>query len=134
MKYGHISMKSEEIGKKGEDVACQYLVGKGHTIADRNFKVKSGEIDVVSEKNGTLFFIEVKPTVQNVARPDEFRQRPEENVTSSKMSKLSRAIRIYLEKKYKNRDVSWEFWVVAITLDLDTRKAFVNVIPEVLVG
>ena len=126
-------MENSDIGRKGEDVACLYLEKRGHTIVDRNFKVKAGEIDVVSRKGQTLFFVEVKTTA-HAQEYYEMHQKPEENVHTSKMRKLSRAIQIYLLDKHRGKEVDWKFWVIAITLDMDRKRAFVKVIPETIMA
>lgn len=51
---------TKQIGDSGEDCACQYLIGKGHTIIDRNWKTKFCEIDIVSSLRETIYFTEVK--------------------------------------------------------------------------
>lgn len=51
---------TKEIGDSGEDVAAKYLKMHGHKIIDRNWKTKFCEIDIISVKNKTLYFIEVK--------------------------------------------------------------------------
>ncbi len=49
-----------EAGHKGEDAAVKYLEDLGHKILGRNWKTKWCEIDIVSEKDGVLYFTEVK--------------------------------------------------------------------------
>lgn len=51
---------TKEIGDRGEDVAANYLVRNGHTIIDRNWKTKFCEIDIISRKDKTIYFTEVK--------------------------------------------------------------------------
>ncbi len=51
---------TKQIGDMGEDKATEYLVRLGHEILDRNWKTKYCEIDIVSQKSGTLYFTEVK--------------------------------------------------------------------------
>lgn len=48
------------IGAKGEEEVCKYLIRKGYTIIDRNFRCKQGEIDIIASKLNELIFIEVK--------------------------------------------------------------------------
>ena len=48
------------IGNRSEDVAALYLRAHGHEIIERNWKTKWCEIDIISEKNGELYFTEVK--------------------------------------------------------------------------
>ncbi len=53
-------MNKHSLGKIGEDLACKYLLKKGYRIINRNFHSRWGEIDIVAQKNQTLYFIEVK--------------------------------------------------------------------------
>ena len=48
------------LGKKGEDVAFNYLVGKGLKIIRRNFRAGHGEIDIIALDGNVLVFVEVK--------------------------------------------------------------------------
>ncbi|MDO4611977.1 MAG: ribonuclease HII [Candidatus Saccharibacteria bacterium] len=48
------------LGVRGEEATCQYLVGLGHEILERNFKTKLYEIDIVSVSEGKIYFTEVK--------------------------------------------------------------------------
>jgi putative endonuclease len=47
-------------GQHGEDVACEELLRRGHTILARRYRTRFGEIDIVSEAGGTIVFTEVK--------------------------------------------------------------------------
>ncbi len=47
-------------GRRGENIAAKFLVARGHKIIARNWKTKWCEIDIVSEKDGILYFTEVK--------------------------------------------------------------------------
>lgn len=79
--------KSSELGKIGENLACEYLVNNGYKILARNYRRKWGEIDIVAKyKDGTLVFFEVK-TMAYV--PDGL--EPEDQATYSKLSKVRRA-------------------------------------------
>lgn len=54
-------MNHTAIGNNGEELACKYLINKGYKIIRRNFHFgRYGEIDIISEFNNTLIFIEVK--------------------------------------------------------------------------
>lgn len=54
-----------ELGKKGEQLAEEYLVGLGYTILFRNWRHGRYEIDLVAAKNEVLHFIEVKTRSSN---------------------------------------------------------------------
>ena len=58
------------LGKIGEDLAVSYLFAEGYAILDRNFRSHSGEIDIVCEKNGTVYFVEVKTRTCDVKKID----------------------------------------------------------------
>ncbi len=55
-----VADKKSEIGKQGEDLACEYLQGKGYKILTRNYRYGHGEIDIIAMDGETLVFIEVK--------------------------------------------------------------------------
>jgi ribonuclease HII len=48
------------IGDNGETVAVKYLKKNGYKIIDRNWRTKYCEIDIISQKDGVVFFSEVK--------------------------------------------------------------------------
>ena len=48
-------------GAFGEEVTSQYVIAQGHEIMDRNWRVREGEIDIVSmSSDGIFHFVEVK--------------------------------------------------------------------------
>ena len=51
---------TKQIGDAAEDIAADYLRGQGHDILERNWKTKFCEIDIVSLKDQTFYFSEVK--------------------------------------------------------------------------
>jgi len=58
VKYKNPTTKS--IGDEAEEVASAYLQTQGHTLLERNWKTKFCEIDIVSVKDKTVYFVEVK--------------------------------------------------------------------------
>lgn len=51
---------TRKLGDEAENVAANWLREAGHEIVDRNWKTKLCEIDIVSRKDDTLHFVEVK--------------------------------------------------------------------------
>ena len=49
-----------KLGKFGENTAVELLKYKGYCILARNFRLKSGELDIVALDGVTIVFIEVK--------------------------------------------------------------------------
>ena len=54
----------QQVGRRGEDLACAELVRQGMEVVDRNWRCALGEIDIVAAESGeqgiTLVFCEVK--------------------------------------------------------------------------
>ncbi|GAB3929373.1 UPF0102 protein [Microlunatus endophyticus] len=52
------------LGRRGEDLAAEYLTGLGYRIVDRNWRCRAGEIDLIAriEQRGRskIVFCEVK--------------------------------------------------------------------------
>ena len=113
------SKHKKKIGALGENMACRFLVKQGFKVLDRNYNKKWGEIDIVAEKDKILRFIEVKTVVSY----ETDRYRPEENVHYQKLKRLSRVIQTYLLDKKVSYETEWQIDVLAVFLDLETKKA-----------
>jgi putative endonuclease len=50
----------DALGKRGEDLAADYLRGAGLSIVERNWRCALGEIDVIARDGGETVFVEVK--------------------------------------------------------------------------
>ena len=68
----------KDTGKKGEDIACEYLKKLGWHIIERNYHYsRYAEIDIVAKEHDTLVFVEVKTrSAGAIARPMEFVDGP----------------------------------------------------------
>ena len=53
-------MNGVEKGRRGEDLAVAFLLERGYRILQRNWRKKTGEIDIIADKAGMLVFCEVK--------------------------------------------------------------------------
>ena len=51
---------SKYTGAWGEVLAARYLRDRSYPILAANYRTRFGEIDIVSEENGILLFVEVK--------------------------------------------------------------------------
>jgi len=126
---------SQKIGQLGEDIACRFLMKHNFSILERNYTKKWGEIDIIAEKQGKVYFVEVK-SVSCVTLPDfkdenTFIKRPEENMHPWKMKRLSRTIQTYLIHK-RIRNTPWQFDLLLVYLDLKDRKARVRTLENVI--
>jgi putative endonuclease len=105
-------------GDRGEDIAVEYLIGKGHIIIERNYRKPWGELDIIAKAgDGTLVFVEVKAMG---AGGGAF--TPEANMTSAKIIKTKRAALGYANANPKLSGKGWRIDVIAIDLDGNTAK------------
>ena len=79
-------------GRKGEDIAVQYLKSEGYRILERNYRVRGGEIDLIAELNNVLVFVEVKMDLTKTFG------EPEIWVTKKKQRYIISAAKSYLYK------------------------------------
>ncbi|MBS1619579.1 MAG: YraN family protein [Bacteroidetes bacterium] len=79
-----------DLGKRGEDIAAQHLIGKGHTILIRNYRFEKSEVDIISRVGDTIVFTEVK------TRTSDAFGYPEDAVSSRKQVQLKLAMEQYV--------------------------------------
>lgn len=83
-----------ELGRIGEQEAIGYLMDKGYTLIDRNWRAGLLEIDIVAEWHGELVFIEVK------TRHDEMQTLATERLTTRKVENLIEAAHTYIHDHF----------------------------------
>jgi putative endonuclease len=104
-----LSSKRISLGKRGEQIAADYLRAKGYRIEDRNYRQKTGEIDIICRDGNTFVFVEVK-TRQHCGFG-----HPTEAVTRRKQTQISRTALLYLNSQ-ELFDTPTRFDVVGIIL------------------
>ncbi len=95
-----------ELGKKGEKLAAEYLQKKGYTIVEKNYRYLKAEVDIIAQKENILAVVEVK------TRSTDYFGNPEEFVNPKKIKLLISAIDYYVTER--DLDVEVRFDVVAI--------------------
>jgi putative endonuclease len=129
--------KHNELGALGEKVAAKFLERKGYFIVDRNYSKKWGEIDIVAEKAGRIYFVEVK-SVSRKSYGGKFEQgmannyRPEDNMHPWKLKRLGRAIQTYLLGKYRKNEPEWQLDLACVFLDVEKRVGKVRYIENIV--
>ena len=53
-------MNRRETGTQYEERAAEYLIAQNYQILERNYRIRSGEIDIIARDGTVLVFIEVK--------------------------------------------------------------------------
>ena len=97
----------QSLGKRGEAYAANYLTARGAAILERNWHCRVGELDLVTERNSQVIFVEVR------TRQTDRLGTPEESITPAKRAKLIAAAQTYLDA-HDQTDRDWRIDVVAI--------------------
>jgi len=101
---------NSKIGTQGEQMACDFLVTRGHRILDRNWRGGHLEIDIVSEAPDGVHFVEVK------ARTAPSQAPLDKQVTPIKQKRISAAALQYLNShSMQGREVFFD--VVSVLFD-----------------
>ena len=89
-----IIMNTCEKGRLGEDAAVEYLLSKGYTVEQRNYRTKHGEIDIVAKSpEGVFVFVEVKSAKSRGCGNPLYR------VTPAKQKTIIRLARRYMYER-----------------------------------
>ncbi|OGL41716.1 MAG: YraN family protein [Candidatus Schekmanbacteria bacterium RBG_16_38_11] len=104
-----------EFGNKGEDLACKFLEKNGYKIIERNYRNRTGEIDIIARDKDDMVFIEIKTKLSK-----DFAQ-PELSVNPSKQKKIVKTALVYLMEKNINK-TGCRFDVVGITGEKENTK------------
>lgn len=100
-------MNRRETGTQYEERAAEYLIAQNYQILERNYRIRSGEIDIIARDGTVLVFIEVK------YRKNDESGNPLEAVDIRKQRKIIKVARYYLYQK-KYGDVPCRFDVIGI--------------------
>lgn len=84
-----LGREEDRSGAAGESLACRYLQSLGFAVMARNFRCRSGEVDVVARQGDTTVFVEVKE------RHGGSHGQGHEAVTFGKRCRIVRAARLY---------------------------------------
>ena len=99
-----------ELGKKGEDLAVEFLLQNDYKILERNWTFQKAEIDIIAKKENFLAVIEVKTrSTLDFGSPQDF-------VKPKKIQLLIKAVNAYINDREKDFDDALEirFDIIAI--------------------
>lgn len=107
------------LGRRGEEAATRLLLTKGYTILAHNWRVRSGELDIVARDGRTLVFVEVK------TRRREGFYRPGDNLSLRQMRRNVRAASLYC-RRIGNPPFPVRFDLIEIIATLRTIRSIVH--------
>lgn len=82
-----------ELGKRGEDAACQYIENIGCKVIERNWRYEKHEIDIIAEDEQYIIFVEVK------TRASDQWGNPEDFISNSQIKRIVTAADFYIQEK-----------------------------------
>lgn len=98
------------LGRRGEDVAVEFLQQQGLVVLARNWRCREGELDVIATESGRLVVCEVK------TRSGTGFGEPAEAVTVRKAARIRRVTQAWLAS-YRMPWCEIRFDVVAVLLE-----------------
>ena len=97
-----------DLGIKGEQIACDFLLEKGYKILAKNYRFQKAEIDIIAQKDDVLAVVEVK------TRTSAYFGNPQDFVTKKKILLLLKATNHYIDKN--DLDLEIRFDIIAILI------------------
>lgn len=95
-----------ELGKKGEELAVNFLQQYGYEIRSRNYIFQKAEVDIIAQKENTLAIVEVK-TRSSIAFGN-----PQDFLKPKQIQRIVKAVDNYVTTN--QLDVEVRFDIIAI--------------------
>lgn len=96
-----------ELGKKGEEAALEYLIHEGYKILETNWRRGHAEIDIIAADGRFIVIVEVKTRVSEYVSPQE-------SVTRKKQKLLIQAADAYITAKHLKSEVRFDIVTVIV--------------------
>ncbi len=119
-----ITRARKNLGDSGERVAALFLEQRGYKIVERNYRTRSGEIDLVAEDADGLAFVEVR------TRRGGGMNVPEESLTPRKRERLISMALEFLSQREEFAERAWRIDFVAIELERGGKVKRIEVIKS----
>ncbi len=103
-------LNNRQKGSSFEEQAASFFVAKSYKILARNYRRKTGEIDLIvwDRRETCLVFVEVK------YRKSKRKGYPEEAVTSYKQKRIIKTAEWFMQEKQVKNDIRCRFDVISI--------------------
>ena len=101
-----------ELGRKGEQLAVDFLVENSYDIVERNYRFDKAEVDIIAKKGDILAIVEVKTRSSlDFGNPQDF-------VKPKQIKNLVKAVDEYVTEN--DLDVEVRFDIIAIVKENKT--------------
>ncbi|MDA3938764.1 MAG: YraN family protein [Spirochaetia bacterium] len=84
------SRRKIELGKKGENIAVDFLEKSGYQILKTNYMIGHSDIDILARQNEYLVFVEVR------TKSKDDNGMPEDSLTKKKLRRMRNTAELYI--------------------------------------
>jgi len=95
-----------DLGKKGEQLALDFLLKNEYIILEKNYRYLKAEVDIIAQKGHVLVGVEVK------TRSSDYFGDPQDFISPKKIKLLVSAVDYYVVQR--DLDVEVRFDIIAI--------------------
>ena len=126
-------------GQIAEKLVRRFLLKRGYVLIGYNYRIKGGEIDIISIKDNEIVFIEVRSRWQSDWKSTWSKAlvTPEDSVEKLKLSKIEKTAETYLRKEEQDWRKyfptlpslvypNWHIDLFSVLIIESTRKAYVK--------
>ncbi|MNJ53506.1 hypothetical protein D3C77_488960 [compost metagenome] len=110
-------------GRLAEEAGAHYFVEQGYVILERNWRCRSGEIDIIAKKDNIIVIVEVRSRSVH----SEKYGTAAESVTPRKVKQVRETAAVYLHRM-GNFNEQVRFDVLAVTMSDDEIAAIEHIV------
>ena len=115
----------QSLGHLGESIAAVYLEKQGYSIIERNCHTPYGEIDLITQREGVIVFVEVKTRSTRSFGP------PEISITPHKQDHMRSAAAYYMQQ-HPELAADWRIDAIAIQMQGDQKQPLIDHFENVI--
>ena len=113
--------EKEQRGRRAEKAVARKLWWDGYRILERNFRTRSGEVDIIAKRGDTIAFVEVR-SVREGSHVD-----PQDTVTVEKQGRIDSVASTYL-KAGKLTEVTVRYDIAQVWLNQKGKPGRIEII------
>lgn len=112
--FAEFMANHNELGKLGEQLATDFLLGNGYEVLQRNFIFQKAEVDIIAKKDNMIICVEVK------TRNSDYFGNPQDFVTAGKIKNLVKAMDAYITESELDFEVRFD--IIAVLKNKTTQE------------
>lgn len=110
-------------GRLAEEAGARFLLGQGYVLLERNWRCRSGEIDIIAKKEGVIVIVEVRSRSLHSERYGT----PAESITPRKIKQVRETAAVYLQWS-RQLDEPIRFDVLAVRMEQNEVAAIEHIV------